>query len=47
VLVDGHIIMKDRQLLTINKSEVLDNVRAGMERLAQRLPEKRIQVYNT
>jgi len=47
VLVDGKVIMQDRQLLTINKAEVLDNVRAGMERLAQRLPERRIQVYNT
>lgn len=47
VIVDGQVIMKDRQLLTINKAEVIENVRAGMERLAQRLPEKRIQVYNT
>jgi 5-methylthioadenosine/S-adenosylhomocysteine deaminase len=47
VIVDGQVIMRDRQLLTINKAEVIENVRAGMERLAQRLPEKRIQVYNT
>jgi 5-methylthioadenosine/S-adenosylhomocysteine deaminase len=47
VLVDGKVIMLDRHLLTINKAEVLDNVRAGMQRLAQRLPNKRIQVYNT
>jgi 5-methylthioadenosine/S-adenosylhomocysteine deaminase len=47
VIVDGKVIMLDRQLLTINKDEVIENVRAGMERLAQRLPEKRIQVYNT
>ncbi len=47
VVVDGQVIMRDRQLLTINKAEVIENVRAGMERLAQRLPEKRIQMYNT
>ena len=47
VIVDGQVVMRDRQLLTINKAEVIENVRAGMERLARRLPEKRIQVYNT
>jgi 5-methylthioadenosine/S-adenosylhomocysteine deaminase len=47
VVVNGKVLMRDRQLLTINKEEVIANVRAGMERLAQRLPEKRIQVYNT
>jgi 5-methylthioadenosine/S-adenosylhomocysteine deaminase len=47
VIVDGQVIMRDRQLLTINKAEIVENVRVGMERLAQRLPEKRIQVYNT
>lgn len=47
VIADGKIVMRDRHLLTINKAEVIENVRARMERLAQRLPEKRIQVYNT
>jgi 5-methylthioadenosine/S-adenosylhomocysteine deaminase len=47
VIVDGKVVMRDRQLLTINKAEVIDNVRVSMERLAQRLPEKRIQEYNT
>ena len=47
VIVDGKVIMRDRQLLTINKAEVIENVRASMERLTQRLPEKRIQVYDT
>jgi len=46
VIVDGKIIMRDRQLLTINKAEVIEQVNRGMERLAQRIPSKRIQVYN-
>ncbi len=47
VIVDGKVIMRNRQLLTIDKAEVIANVRTSMERLSQRLPEKRIQVYNT
>jgi 5-methylthioadenosine/S-adenosylhomocysteine deaminase len=47
VIVDGKTIMRDRQLLTIDKAEIIANVRANMERLAQRLPENRIQVYDT
>ena len=46
VIVDGKIIMRDRQLLTINKAEVIEQVNQGMERLARRVPGKRIQVYN-
>jgi 5-methylthioadenosine/S-adenosylhomocysteine deaminase len=46
VIVDGQIIMRDRQLLTLDKAEIVAQVRTGMERLAQRVPNKRIQVYN-
>jgi 5-methylthioadenosine/S-adenosylhomocysteine deaminase len=45
VMVDGRVIMRDRQLLTIDKPRVLTEVASHMERLARRVPEARIQVY--
>jgi 5-methylthioadenosine/S-adenosylhomocysteine deaminase len=45
-IVDGKVIMRDRTLLTLNKSEIVEQVNQAMERLAQRVPSKRIQVYN-
>lgn len=38
--------MRDRQLLTLDKAEIAARVRERVERLAQRVPNKRIQVYN-
>jgi 5-methylthioadenosine/S-adenosylhomocysteine deaminase len=38
--------MRDRQLLTLNKAEIVEQVNQSMQRLAQRVPSKRIQVYN-
>lgn len=46
VIVNGEIIMRDRQLLTLDKAEIIRQVNRGMERLAQRVPGKRIQIYN-
>jgi 5-methylthioadenosine/S-adenosylhomocysteine deaminase len=46
VLVDGQVIMRDRQLLTLDKAQIIKEVSRSMDRLAQRVPEKRIQVYN-
>jgi 5-methylthioadenosine/S-adenosylhomocysteine deaminase len=46
VIVDGKVIMRDRQLLTLNKSEIVKQVNHSMQRLARRVPNKRIQVYN-
>lgn len=46
VIIDGKVVMRDRQLLTINKAEVIEQVKASMQRLAQRQPDKRIQSYN-
>lgn len=46
VIVDGRVIMRDRQLLTLDKSRIIEEVNKNMARLAQRVPEKRIQVYN-
>jgi len=46
VIVDGKVIMRDRQLLTLNKAEIVGEVSRAMQRLARRAPSKRIQVYN-
>ncbi len=46
VIVDGKVIMRDRQLLTLNKAEIVEQINLVMERLARRVPNKRIQVYN-
>jgi 5-methylthioadenosine/S-adenosylhomocysteine deaminase len=46
VIVDGKILMRDRRLLTLNKTEIIQQVNRAMQRLAQRVPSKRIQVYN-
>ena len=46
VIVDGRLVMRDRQLLTLNKTEIIRRVKGNMARLAQRVPSKRIQVYN-
>ncbi|HYH95425.1 amidohydrolase [Hyalangium sp.] len=45
VMVDGRVIMRDRQLLTIDKARVFSEVASHMEHLARRVPEARIQVY--
>ncbi|HXV44491.1 MAG TPA: amidohydrolase, partial [Anaerolineae bacterium] len=46
VIVNGEIIMRDRHLLTLDKAEIIHQVNRSMARLAQRVPGKRIQVYN-
>jgi 5-methylthioadenosine/S-adenosylhomocysteine deaminase len=46
VIVNGEIIMRDRHILTLDKAEIIRQVNRSMERLAQRVPDKRIQVYN-
>jgi 5-methylthioadenosine/S-adenosylhomocysteine deaminase len=46
VMVDGQVIMRDRQLLTLDESEIVEQVKTSMTRLAQRVPNKRIQTYN-
>jgi 5-methylthioadenosine/S-adenosylhomocysteine deaminase len=45
VMVDGRVIMRERRLLTLDKERVLTEVASTMERLAQRVPESRIQRY--
>ena len=46
VIVAGQILMRDRELLTLSKKDILDNVRKSMERLTCRVPDRRIQVYS-
>jgi 5-methylthioadenosine/S-adenosylhomocysteine deaminase len=46
VIVNGQFIMRNRQLLTLDKAEIIRQVNQSMSRLAQRVPAKRIQVYN-
>lgn len=46
VIVNGEIIMRDRQLLTIDANQVVSEARAAMHRLSQRQPDQRIQTYN-
>ncbi|MET0402340.1 MAG: amidohydrolase [Cystobacter sp.] len=45
VLVAGRTLLRDRQLLTLDKERVFAEVARGMERLAQRVPGSRIQQY--
>jgi 5-methylthioadenosine/S-adenosylhomocysteine deaminase len=46
VICNGQALMRDRKLLTLDEGEIVEQVRASMSRLAQRVPNKRIQVYN-
>ncbi len=46
VIANGQVIMRNRQLLTLDKAQIISEVSRSMERLAQRIPAKRIQVYN-
>jgi 5-methylthioadenosine/S-adenosylhomocysteine deaminase len=46
VIVDGKVLMRDRALLTLDKGEIVEQVNRSMQRLARRVPGRRIQVYN-
>jgi 5-methylthioadenosine/S-adenosylhomocysteine deaminase len=46
VIIDGQVVMRDRQLLTLDEAEIVSQVKANMARLAKRTPNKRIQVYD-
>jgi len=45
VIVDGRVIMENRRLLTLDKAEIIRQVGQNMARLARRVPENRIQLY--
>jgi 5-methylthioadenosine/S-adenosylhomocysteine deaminase len=46
VVVDGRVLMRERQLLTLDREEIVAQVGRSMERLARRVPSSRIQVYS-
>lgn len=45
VICDGRIIMRDRELLTLDLDEIKARVGESMTRLSKRVPESRIQLY--
>lgn len=45
VVCDGEILMKNRELLTLDLEEIAARVGESMVRLSQRVPESRIQQY--
>jgi 5-methylthioadenosine/S-adenosylhomocysteine deaminase len=46
-IVDGRVLMRDRQLLTLDKAAITREVALRSERLGQRTPGKQIQRYRT
>ena len=47
VICDGHVVMRDRVLLTIDKDEVKNEVEKRLERLVKRVPGRKVAVYPT
>jgi 5-methylthioadenosine/S-adenosylhomocysteine deaminase len=45
VICDGRVVMRDRELKTLDKAEIIARVGESMERLSQRVPDSRIQLY--
>ncbi len=45
VICDGRVLMRDRELLTLDKAEIVARVGESMQRLSQRVPSSRIQLY--
>jgi 5-methylthioadenosine/S-adenosylhomocysteine deaminase len=45
VICDGRVLMRDRELLTLDVEEILARVGESMARLSRRVPESRIQLY--
>jgi 5-methylthioadenosine/S-adenosylhomocysteine deaminase len=46
VICDGRVLMRDRELLTLDKAEIVDRVGESMKRLSHRVPASRIQLYS-
>jgi len=45
VICDGRLLMQGRQLLTLDKAEIVARVGEGMARLSRRVPDSRLQLY--
>ncbi len=46
VIVNGQVVMQNREILTLDKTQIIKEVHKNLERLTQRIPGKQIQVYN-
>jgi 5-methylthioadenosine/S-adenosylhomocysteine deaminase len=46
-IVNGRVLMHNRQLLTLNKGKIFQEVATRMARLHTRIPSKRIQTWQT
>jgi 5-methylthioadenosine/S-adenosylhomocysteine deaminase len=46
-IVDGRILMRNRQLLTLDKATIIREVAARSARLGHRTPGRQIQTYRT
>lgn len=44
-ICDGRVLMRDRELLTLDMEEIVERVGHAMQRLARRVPDSRIQLY--
>jgi 5-methylthioadenosine/S-adenosylhomocysteine deaminase len=47
VICNGRIVMRDRELLTLDREEIVARVGESMERLSHRVPDLRIQTYRS
>lgn len=47
VICDGQVVMRDRELLTIDKQAVIEHLREQRARLSQRPTDRRIQTYRS
>jgi 5-methylthioadenosine/S-adenosylhomocysteine deaminase len=45
VVCDGRVLMRGRELLTLDLEEITARVGETMERLSRRVPDARIQLY--
>ncbi|MCX8026046.1 MAG: amidohydrolase family protein, partial [Thermanaerothrix sp.] len=45
VICNGNVLMRNRQLLTLNKENIKAEVQKRLERLSQRVPGRRIATY--
>lgn len=47
VICNGQVLMQNRKLLTLNKSEIIQEVEKRLERLVKRVPNRKVAVYPT
>jgi hypothetical protein len=47
VICNGRVLMRDRELLTLDVEEITARVGESMNRLSRRVPSSRIQLYRS